>query len=62
MIGLYEYDTATKQECVEDLTEIIEWLNDNSYDWFDFIDLESLEKKGQRIQYISQRLKELNKE
>ena len=45
MIGLYEYDTATKQECVEDLTEIIEWLNDNSYDWFDFIDLESLEKK-----------------
>lgn len=57
MIGLYEYDTATKQECVEDLTEIIEWLNDNYYDWFDFIDLESLEKKGQRIQYISQRLK-----
>lgn len=59
MIGLYDYDNATKQECIDDLAEIIEYLY--NYD-LSFIDPDVIEKKGQRIQYIAQRLKELGGE
>ena len=52
MINLYEYDTATKEECLEDLEELMN--NITSYH-----DYETLERKGLRLQYIAQRLKEL---
>ncbi len=55
MIGLYDYDNATKQECLDDLQEIIKYI---LYE-YNLDDLDTLEKKGQRIQYIAQRLKEL---
>lgn len=54
MVGLYEYDTATEQECLDDLQEVIEYLYN-----YNLCDLDDLEKKGLRIQYIAQRLKEL---
>lgn len=56
MIELYDYDNATKQECIDDLLEVIEYLY--NYD-LSFIDSDDIEKKGRRIQYIAQRLKEL---
>ena len=56
MIELYDYDNATKQECIDDLLEVIEYLY--NYD-LSFIDSDDIEKKGLRIQYIAQRLKEL---
>ncbi len=59
MREIYEYDKATKEECIEDLIDIIEWLNENSYDWYEYADFDVFEKKGQRIQYIAQRLKQL---
>jgi hypothetical protein len=62
MINIYEYDTATKEECIADLVEIIEYLNENSYDWYEYADFDVFEKKGQRIQYIAQRLKQLKVE
>ena len=62
MREIYEYDKATKEECIEDLIEIIKYLNENSYDFYEYIDLDVLEKKGQRIQYIAQRLKQLKVE
>lgn len=55
MVGLYDYDNATEEECIEDLQETIEYLYN-----YDLSDLDDIEKKGQRIQYIAQRLKELN--
>ena len=55
MIGLYEYDNATEQECLDDLQEIIEYFLNG----YDLDELDTLEKKGLRIQYIAQRLKEL---
>ena len=55
MVGLYDYDNATEQECLDDLQEIIEYFING----YDLDDLDALEKKGQRIQYIAQRLKEL---
>lgn len=54
MVGLYEYDTATEQECLDDLQEVIEYLYN-----YNLSDLDGIEKKGLRIQYIAQRLKEL---
>lgn len=58
MVNLYEYDTTTEEECINDLDEIIEFsLN---YEWT-LEELDALEKKGKRIQYIAQRLKELAK-
>lgn len=55
MVDLYEYGTATEEECIDDLRETISNLS-----WVQaFTDLEALERKGQRIQYIAQRLKEL---
>ena len=55
MVNLYEYDTATKEECLEDLEELMN--NITSY-----YDYETLERKGLRLQYIAQRLKELGGE
>lgn len=55
MVGLYEYDTATEQECLDDLQEVIEYFLNG----YDLNELDTLEKKGLRIQYIAQRLKEL---
>ena len=55
MVKLYDYDNATEQECLDDLQEIIEYFING----YDLDDLDALEKKGQRIQYIAQRLKEL---
>lgn len=56
MVNLYEYDTATEEECINDLDEITAFLL--NYEWT-LEDLDALEKKGQRIQCIAQRLKEL---
>ena len=56
MVGLYDYDNATKQECIDDLLEIIEYLYNYG---LSFIDPDYLEMKGLRIQFIAQRLKEL---
>lgn len=55
MVGLYDYDNATEEECLDDLQEIIEYFING----YDLGSLDTLEKKGQRIQYIAQRLKEL---
>lgn len=56
MVGLYDYDNATEQDCIDDLQEIIEYLYN-----YNLSDLDDIEKKGLRIQYIAQRLKELFK-
>lgn len=56
MVGLYDYDTVTKQECIDELDEIIAFLLNCECD---LESLDALEKKGLRIQYIAQRLKEL---
>ena len=56
MVGLYDYDNATEQDCIDDLQEIIEYLYN-----YNLSDLDDMEKKGLRIQYIAQRLKELFK-
>ena len=55
MVELYGYDNATEQECLDDLQEIIEYFLNG----YDLNELDTLEKKGQRIQDIAQRLKEL---
>lgn len=57
MIGLYDdYETATEQECLDDLYDTIEELNnDESVSE----DLSTLKRRGIRIQEIAQRLKEL---
>ena len=55
MIGLYEYDNASYDECVDDLYKTLNALqNDN---WFD--DPETLERRGIRLQNIAKRLQEL---
>ena len=56
MVNLYEYDKATKEECEEDLEEIIENLEEFKYDMY------VLEKKGYRIMEIAKRLRELGEE
>lgn len=53
MVGLYDYGNATEQECIDDLQEVIEYI---LYE-YNLDDLDTLEKKGLRIQYIAQRLK-----
>ena len=55
MVGLYEYDTATQEECLEDLEELI-----NNIPCYH--DYETLERYGLRLQYIAQRLQELEEE
>lgn len=59
MIGLYDYDTATKEECINDFEEIKQYL---LYCEWVLEDLDTLKKKGQRIQEIAERLKELGGE
>lgn len=55
MVNLYEYDTATKEECLEDLEELINYITC-------YYDYETLERYGLRLQYIAHRLKELEEE
>lgn len=60
MIGLYNYDNATEQECLDDLQEVIKLLFVSNLSNLKDLDvLEALKMKGQRIQYIAHRLKEL---
>lgn len=57
MVGLYEYDTATAQECIDDLQKVIEYLSICDLGNLKDLDvLETLKKKGQRVQYIAERL------
>ena len=58
MVGLYDYGNATEEECLDDLQEITEYFING----YDLDDLETLENKGLRIQYIAQRLKGLDSE
>lgn len=58
MIGLYEYDNATYDECVDDLYETVNALQND--DWFG--DPETLERRGIRLQNIAKRLQELGEE
>lgn len=53
MVGLYDYDTATKEECYEDLYETLE-----NIDHWD-ADLDVLKRRAIRIQNIVERLQEL---
>ena len=63
MVGLYDYDSATKEECIDDLQKVIEYLSVCDLGNLKDLDvLEALKRKGQRIQYIAQRLKELGGE
>ena len=66
MVNLYEYNNATKEECLEDLNETLQVLLDYNYIYddniYDDFDLGVLERRGQRLQYIAQRLKELEGE
>ena len=55
MVNLYEYDTATKEECLEDLEEVLNNISG-------YYDYEALERYGLRLQYIAQRLQELGGE
>lgn len=55
MIGLYEYDNASYDECVDDVYETVNALQHD--DWFD--DPETLERRGIRLQNIAKRLQEL---
>jgi hypothetical protein len=57
MIGVYEYDTATKEECINCLKDIIGDLY--GFTNVFLFELSALEKKGIRIQNIANRLKEL---
>lgn len=62
MLGLYDYDNATYEECIDDLRETIEKMNDAIYaDSYDE-ELDVLERRAIRIQNIVKRLKELEKE
>lgn len=62
MIGLYDYDNATYEECIDDLNTVLEALNKNvGIDYFDD-DYETLERYGERIKNIAKRLKELEME
>lgn len=61
MIGLYDYDNATEEECLDDLQKVIKYLFICDLSNLKDLDvLETLKRKGQRIQYIVERLKELN--
>lgn len=56
MIGLYEYNTATKEECLVDLKEILELIVE------DVDDYETLRRRALRLQYIAERLQEFEGE
>ena len=56
MIGLYEYNTATKEECLADLEKILELIAE------DIDDYETLRRRALRLQYIAERLQELEGE
>lgn len=61
MLGLYDYDNATYEECIADLAETIEKMNDAIYsDSYDE-ELDVLERRATRIQNIVKRLKEIEK-
>lgn len=62
MVGLYEYDTASYEECVEDLSETLSSICDLCDSDYFYNELDALERKGIRIQNIAQRLKELEEE
>jgi hypothetical protein len=55
MVNLYEYDTATKEECLEDLEDVLNNISG-------YYDYGTLERYGLRLQYIAQRLQELGEE
>lgn len=60
MVRLYDYDNATEQECLDDLQEVIKLLFvSNLTNLKDLDDLEALKEKGQRIQYIAERLMDI---
>lgn len=59
MVSLYEYDNATREECLDDLRAIIEWLSSSFYEDLEY---DALEAKGKRLQYIAQRLSQLEEE
>ena len=50
MIGLYEYDTATEQECLDDFYDILQALYDEGIS----DDLDALKRRGIRIQKIAE--------
>ena len=52
MINLYEYYKATRDECIDDLYEVLENISN-------FDDYDTLKRKAIRLQNIAQRLKEL---
>lgn len=56
MIDLYGYDNASYEECIDDLYETMENLNNN------YMDFEALERYGIRLQNIAERLQELGEE
>lgn len=63
MVGLYDYDNATEQECIDDLQEVIEYLYACDLDSLkDSYVLETLKTKGLRIQYIAERLMDMGGE
>jgi len=55
MIDLYGYDNATYDECVDDLYETVNALQND--DWFG--NPETLKRRGIRLQNIAERLQEL---
>ena len=63
MVGLYDYDNATIEECFEDLYETIGKLNEMTEDDLqDVTEFGILKRRGIRLQNIAQRLIELNGE
>ena len=59
MRDLYDYDTASYEECIDDLNECLNNLVNDSFGTFYDGDLGVLERRGIRIQNIAQRLNEL---
>ena len=53
MIDLYGYDNASYDECIDDLYETMENLDNND------MDFNALERDGIRLQNIAERLQEL---
>jgi len=63
MLDLYQYETATKEECELDLADIIDYLDKYLTNLcnrgLDSDEINALEKKGERIIEIAKRLKEI---
>jgi len=66
MLDIYQYETASKEECELDLAQILDYLDKYLQDLVNYglddDELVGLEKKGERIVEIAKRLQVLGEE